>query len=286
MIIDTQQVTTEQLSETASRLPPLPQTTSRIISILGDPLFETGELIKVIALDSTLTARLLKCANSATNSRGREVASVGEAVVRLGSGAILVMALSSSAKPPADLDLTAFRLTVETYWQHCVGTVAAAEELNARRIARFGSGFSTAALLHDFGKLILSQHITAERLNQLATFHTSHPTCRPIDAERDVLGVDHAVAGAIVARNWNLPETIVTAIENHHSPVDWNDNLTNGIILANQIAQENAGHTDFVWEADDNVANAMLALDLEDRQYEAAAKESQNRFEHLIELFA
>ena len=60
------------------------------------------------------------------------------------------------ARIDSTVDLNAFGTTVEGYWQHCVGSVATAEELNARGIVRYGSGFSTAAPLHDFGKLILA----------------------------------------------------------------------------------------------------------------------------------
>ena len=285
MDMDTGQIKVEELAETASQLPPLSQTTSQIISILADPLFEVSELIKVIALDQPLTASLLRSANSALHARPRAVATVGEAVIRLGSGTILVMAVVSSARPESDVDLQAFGMSADGYWEHCISCVAASEELNARKIARFGSGFSTAALLHDFGKLILSEHITPDRLDQLVAFQSSNPARRPVDAERTVLGVDHAVAGALVARHWNLPDTIVTAIEAHHSPVDFEDDLTNGIILANQIALENAGQTEFASEAVENVENAKRALGVNDGIYREAVTASQARFENLIELF-
>ncbi|MEO1996761.1 MAG: HDOD domain-containing protein [Planctomycetaceae bacterium] len=281
--MDTGQIKVEQLAETASQLPPLSQTTSQIIAILADPLFEVSELIKVIALDQPLTASLLRSANSASHSRTRAAATVGEAVIRLGSGTILVMAVVTSARPKSDVDLHAFGMSADDYWEHCVSSVAASEELSARRIARFGSGFSTAALLHDYGKLILSEHITPE---QLAAFQSSNPARRPVDAERTVLGGDHAVAGALVARHWNLPETMVTAIEAHHNAVDAEDDLTNGVILANQIALTNAGRTDSSSEAIENVANARRALGVDDEVYRDVAVASQVRFENLVELFA
>ena len=56
-MIDSQQVSAEQLANTASQLDPLPQTTSRIMTILADPLYEFSDLIKVIALDQPLTAQ-------------------------------------------------------------------------------------------------------------------------------------------------------------------------------------------------------------------------------------
>ena len=255
--LQSQQISADALAETARSLPPLPNTTSQIIAILGDPLFEVSDLIKIIALDQVLTAKLLRMANSASSAASRPASTVGEAIVRLGSGAIMALALSASGKPSAETNLTPFGLTTESYWRHCVASVAAADELASRRIARFGSGFSAAALLHDFGKLILTQHLTPERIELMSEFVGTHPGLNFIDAEREILGVDHAVAGAMVTRHWNLPEEISLAIENHHNPTNWEHDLWNGIILANQIALENDGHTDSSVDALECVADAM-----------------------------
>ncbi|MCP4784410.1 MAG: HDOD domain-containing protein [Fuerstiella sp.] len=280
------QIDVAELAESAQSLKPLPQTTSQIIAVLGDPLFEISDLIKVIALDPTLTARLLRVANSASYTTARPAACVGDAIVRLGTGTIMAMALSVSAKPDPDVDLSPIGLTTEEFWRHCVASVAAAEELNSRRLARFGPGFSAAALLHDIGKLILVQHMTPERVEQMAEFRANHPGHRVIDAERAVLGVDHAEAGAVVASNWKLPEDIVGAIRNHHSPSQWENHLWNGVVLANQIALENTGHTEYTFGDSEIVADAMLALAVEDATYQAVASASRDRFDNLIELFA
>ena len=276
----------EQLEQSARELPALPQTTAQIISILGDPLFEVSDLIKVISLDQALTTDLLRVANSASYVRARPASNVGEAIVRLGSGTIMVMAIAESAKPPADIDLNPFGLSVEEYWRHCVASVAAAEELNSRRIASFGTGFSATALLHDYGKLLLSKHITPERLQKLAQYRVEHPAARPVDSEQVVLGIDHGLAGSIVARYWNLPEEMAFAMENHHNPVDWEHDLTNGVIVASQIAWEMEGNMDFSMDGAQLIADAMLALGLNDETYDAVLVASQKRFENLLELFS
>lgn len=286
MQADPAQIEVEQLAETARLLPPLPQTTSQIIAILADPLFEVGELIKVVALDQKLTANLLRICNSALYGRSRPADSVGEAVVCLGSDIILALALAGTARPSAKYDLKSFGLTVSEYWRHCVGSVAAAEELQSRRIASFGSGFSSAALLHDFGKLVLSKHITPLQVERMAEFLQHCPGQQAIDAERAVLGVDHAVAGAVVARQWNLSQNVVAAIEDHHGPVNWERDLTNGVILANQIARENSGQTDFGFDVAQNVADAMFALGMDDGTYDSVLAASQVRFLNLIDLFS
>jgi len=275
----------EALAATARELPPLANTTSRIIDILGDPMFEVSELIKVIALDPVLTAKLLRLANSAACGIFRPAATVGDAIVRLGSGTVLTLALSTTGKPPAEADLSAFGLTTQSYWRHCVASVAAAEELAARRVAKFGSGLSAAALLHDFGKLILARHLTPERSALMAEFLATHPGRCSIDAEREILGVDHALAGAVVTRHWKLPEEISMAIQNHHNPPDWEQDLWNGVILANQIALENDGHPDVSIDTLESVADAIMALGVDDQTYQSIAKASQDRFQQLLDLF-
>ena len=276
----------DELREAIERLPPLPQSTTQIISVLSDPLFEISELIRVVSLDPGLTGNLLRLANSAESSVARPACSVGEAIVRLGSGTVLALSLAARCRPPAQIDLTPFGLTVEEYWMHCVASVAAADELNSRRIARFGAGFGAAAVLHDFGKQILAEYLTSEHLIQMSAYHRLHPGRSHIDAERFVLGVDHAHIGAAVARVWNLSDDIVRSIRNHHSVSNWDDDIGNGIIIANQVAHDllSSNHGPL---ADDSelVADAMMALGVEEKTYISTVDGASKRFGQLIELF-
>jgi putative nucleotidyltransferase with HDIG domain len=73
----------------------------------------------------------------------------------------------------------------------------------------------TAALLHDVGKLVISDFIV-ERLGPIEELILQGV---PFEAaEREVLGIDHAEAGALVLRNWSFPEPLVHAVRWHHSP--------------------------------------------------------------------
>lgn len=113
-----------------------------------------------------------------------------------------------------------------------------------------------------------------------------NPGLRPVDADQTVPGVDHAVAGALVARHWNLPDPIVTAIETHHNSVNPDNHLANGVTLANQIALENSGQTEFAPEAIGIVESAKGALGVDDEVFREAVTASETRFEQLAELFA
>jgi putative nucleotidyltransferase with HDIG domain len=73
-----------------------------------------------------------------------------------------------------------------------------------------------AGLLHDIGRLVLASLFVAEyeqvvaRRNKIAV-----PL---LEAERSLMGVDHAVVGAALAHHWKLPQSLRHAIAYHHEP--------------------------------------------------------------------
>ncbi|MEQ9406760.1 MAG: HDOD domain-containing protein [Fuerstiella sp.] len=275
----------DEVAATARSLPALSQTTTQIHAILADESFDIQDLLRVISLDSSLAAKLLRMANSARHAGSQPTASLQEALIRLGSGAIMTAAFAEIARPSDEIDLSSFQLTAEQYWQHCISAVAAAEELSARNVAGFGPGFTVAVLLHDFGKTILARHITPSRLRRMEAFRAANVGLSPVDVERRILGIDHAMAGGMVARHWNLPSDVATAIENHHNPCDWGQTLTNGVVLADQLAYESVGKQTFSLGASEIVADAMLALNLDDSTYESVAAASRSRYQVLLNLF-
>ncbi|MDG2130759.1 MAG: hypothetical protein P8K08_22360 [Fuerstiella sp.] len=62
--------------------------------------------------------------------------------------------------------------------------------------------------------------------------------------------------------------------------------MCNGIILANQIAIENAGNKDFAPENSEIITDAMLALSVEDETYQAVVLAGKQRCDSLLEFFS
>ena len=58
-----------------------------------------------------------------------------------------------------------------------------------------------------------------------------------IEAERAVLETDHADVGAAVARHWEFPESLVSAIERHHDPDPAPEPLLDVVHVANAVAK-------------------------------------------------
>ena len=74
---------------TAFEVPALPQSAVRLASIVADDDIELYEVVEVIEYDPALTLKLLRVANSVFSSSSRQIGTVKDAVIRLGTGAVL-----------------------------------------------------------------------------------------------------------------------------------------------------------------------------------------------------
>ena len=70
------------------------------------------------------------------------------------------------------------------------------------------------ALLHDIGKLVLMHAYPGYPKQVHGPARTPEER---LHYERRELGVDHALVGGVLARRWNLPPSVASAIERHHA---------------------------------------------------------------------
>lgn len=271
----------EALVRTANQLPPLPQIVLRINDLLADPNFRIQDVAATVQVDSVLTGRLLRAANSPLYP-GKKVSEVREAVIRIGAGTVRSIAIAGSARPSKTLDLSPFDLTPESYWHHSVAVLSFAEELMARKIADFGHDFSTAALLHDFGKLVLARHVTAVQDDRMRRMR---PHLRSIDREQQVLTINHADVSAIVLRTWQLPDSLVKTVKYHHMPSKHNYAVTHGLNIANQLAWEfESRDLDLSLEKEAQ-RESMQFLKMTPEQLQGIVYSGEDRFRLTMEIF-
>ncbi|MEZ6132889.1 MAG: HDOD domain-containing protein [Planctomycetaceae bacterium] len=271
----------EDLVASANSLPPLPQTVCRLNEILADPEYDLGQVISTLEIDGVLIGKLLKLANSAVYGQ-RPVTGVRQAVIRLGEGTVKAVAIAASLRPPKAIDLSAFGLTPDSYWQHSIAVMCFAEALAALSVADFTMDFPTAGLFHDFGKLVLSKHLTPAHVLALENLS---PMLRPVDREHAVLTVNHAEVTALVSQAWKLPDSLRLAVQYHHAPSDCGSPMCHGLNLANQLAwrleeRESEHETDIAVKAE-----SLNALGVTEEQLEAAYFDGLERFESAQECF-
>ena len=189
-----------------------------------------------IALDPALAGKLLGLANSVASGSRVEIVSIRDAVVRMGIGAALALVTATAVSARTRLALPQYRLAEAS----CGGTRSRPRSRRrcCRRTApsRPPESF-TAALLHDLGKLVISRFVSESLLTRLdqARDDGAHT---PIEAELEVLGVEHAALGGRIAERWRLPAGIVKGIAYHHTPDEGDALVCDAVHVANVVAKQ------------------------------------------------
>jgi len=197
-------------------LTPIPQVASKVMSIAEDPKSSMYDLSKVIIYDTAVTANLLKVLNSAYFGLPEKVDSVHQAIVYLGMAQVVDLVLLSASGENLQKAQEGYDLEAGELWKYSVSSALLARELAEKKGVKETHLIFTAALLKDIGKVILNQYVkdSFDKINALVT--KQNFTFR--EAEKEVIGIDHAELGGMVAENWKFSPKMVEIIRHHHRP--------------------------------------------------------------------
>ncbi len=194
------------------RMPSLSTTVGKVLEICSRTDASPNELNKVISLDPVLTGQVLKLINSAYYSLVNKVTSLTRAITMLGMNTVKNMALSTAIIRSVSGAKKSQALPTQKFWAHSIGTGVCAKliaKANGVPVMECEECF-VAGLLHDLGKIPFGDEY-------IDVLHRAAGEQRPlIDAERELLGVDHQEIGLLIAKKWKLNEAMTSAIAFHH----------------------------------------------------------------------
>ena len=197
--------------ESVETFPVLAEARRRALKLAKWQASSTIEISKVVESDVGLTLVVLRTANARPGHRG--IGSVPAAVEAIGP-ADLCRALEAATAYDFLDSGGHWGAVPESTRRHSVATRIAVERIGelARLPAR--DELATAAILHDFGRLVLiSLYGEYGKL-------TSQPGIgaeERLRIERRELGIDHAIVGGVLARRIGLPAAVAAPIERHHA---------------------------------------------------------------------
>ncbi|MCX7871630.1 MAG: HDOD domain-containing protein, partial [bacterium] len=73
-------------------------------------------------------------------------------------------------------------------------------------------------LLHDIGKIILSQYIE-DKIEEI-NYHVAKENLLFYEAEKKILGFNHAEVGSMLLNKWKIPKDIINTVKYHHNPYE------------------------------------------------------------------
>ncbi len=138
-----------------------------------------------------------------------------DAVIRIGFGEIYRVVACVVGERTLGAAQRGYGIAQGELWKHCAVTAVAAK-LIARELGGDEPVVFTAALLHDIGKLVLSTALDGAYAEVVAKTEGSNLSL--LEAEKAILGVEHAEIGGRLLARWNFPENLVNAVWRHHDP--------------------------------------------------------------------
>jgi HD-like signal output (HDOD) protein len=202
----------EQILESSGDLPALPEAACHIMAVIEDPRTTATKLEKALALDQTLTAKVLRIANSPFYGAVREIKTVSEAIVRLGFVTIrnwtLVTATKSVFLAPGS------GLLFQKIWRQSVLSAMASQLVaQAVRLHEPETVF-IGGLMQNIGQLVLAR--SEPELFQQILEISAQRGLPYYEVEQQLLGFDHGALGALLIRDWNLSRDLEEAVRWHH----------------------------------------------------------------------
>jgi putative nucleotidyltransferase with HDIG domain len=269
-------------------LTPVSTAALNLVGLLDQPTIDNDDIIRVLKFDNVLTAKLLRACNSPFFGFVEPIASVDQAVLILGHQQILhivlSIAFSSSLGPPQK----SYAVPAKELWRHSLITALASENIAKSQDGAGNTSVAfTAGLLHDIGKLVMYHVLTPDYLSAIQARVVQGGLSR-LDAEKEVIGVDHAAIGECLLQAWRLPEDIIEAVAHHHNPVSKpQPRLSSVIHAANCVAHligSDLGWEAFTVNADAGVV-AALGIDREKLdELMIAAHDSMSQVESLMRV--
>ncbi|PNR97036.1 HDOD domain-containing protein [Petrotoga sp. 9PWA.NaAc.5.4] len=206
-----------EISKKIKELPTPDFIVQRIISIASDPQADIVELQEAVLQSPTLTAKILKLANSAYYALPNKVTKLSQAVNLLGFKTVRNLALSI--------------FTVENYfnekisnfnpynfWIHLVAT-GVASELLAKYLNFFDKEeVFMCGILHDLGKIVMA-HIMPEIFDMIIKV-AEHEKISFCEAENLLSTYSHQQMGKMLFENWNMSDLVIETVTYHDNPLD------------------------------------------------------------------
>jgi HD-like signal output (HDOD) protein len=200
-------------------LPTAPKLVQDLIESFNSENVSTEEIVRKLAVDQVLSAKLLRLANSAYFHVSRSIGTVEDAVSMLGFVTVRTLVISNGlvngfkAMPGFDL---------KKFWRYGLHTGVVAKWL-AKKARQNGDQAFTVGLMHGIGQLVMHTAMPEQmlQLDKMAAPLDS----RRLDIETTSFGYNFATVSAELARRWKFPVSFSTVIDAFpdplaHEPVD------------------------------------------------------------------
>lgn len=205
----------EEVLSQVEKLPPAPAVLPSLLNLLNDANSNPNEVIALIRVDPSLTAQVLRLANSVYYGAGKPTYDLQEAVGRIGFREVYKLVAVVCGQQLLNQQVTQLFMDKGEMWEYSLGTGFIMEQM-AQELGTDATSAYTIGLLHGLGKLVIAAH---PRMDFSDVFDVVEKQGVSVtEAERRVWGVTHAEVAAALLRKWSFQDDIVLPILHQDRP--------------------------------------------------------------------
>jgi signal transduction histidine kinase/HD-like signal output (HDOD) protein len=248
----------EVLLDKVDQLPTLPGVARRLLPLLVEEHLSRRDLQLALEVDATLAARVLRLAIAMGHSPDR-LSSIDDLLEAVPPDVLAADLLSLEMIDETTLaDLGLARL-----WRHVLATGMASQIIAGRLGTVSPAEALLAGILHDIGQVALATLMPRAYAQVL---QRAAGEIDLVEAERELLSIDHAVLGRRLAARWGFSEKLQNVIWLHHQaqvPADTAGATLVGVVrLADLVARRQGYSLDPSEQVCENLAEAAERLGL------------------------
>ena len=205
---------TQAIVKEIETLPQFPDNIVNLQRLIGDPNSEITDIAREISVDPSMTADLLKLVNSAQFMLPKRVDNIVEAVKLVGTKGVRNLLYSYGTQKVMGEKYSEMR----SLWQHSYRCAFYAYYIakSFKKKKELLDDVYVGGILHDLGQIVIAS-LHPDLLERITK------VCKDKGIPARMLedfsvGLNHAEVGALIAKKWNFPEQLISAIRFHHEP--------------------------------------------------------------------
>lgn len=201
-----------ELAKQAGELFVLPDSVTRLKECMDDDAASIDDVADVIAFDPSLTAQLLRVANSALYRFPNKIDTISKALQVIGTRSAYDLALAYGVTQ-AFSDVDSKVIDLDKFWEQSVSCGLLAKYFAERERIRESERLFVAGLLHNVGELV----VVATKPDEARRCMAFNARVTPKELQEAILGFSYAELSAALIREWGIPETIYKPVGEIHN---------------------------------------------------------------------
>lgn len=207
-------ISLQDLVKEIKELKPIPAVASRLVEAVDSTDCSMTDIANIIQYDPVVTANVLRTCNSAYFGLKNPAESIKDAVNMLGTDQVVQLALLKSGTQALSGAQKGYKLKRGEMWRYSVASALLAKQVAGKLLLKNKNTVFTAALIKDIGKVMLEKYVgqASAKITELV----ENQGFSFVEAEKKVLGIDHAELGAMIVKMWHFSPLMVNIIRHHH----------------------------------------------------------------------